>query len=62
VWTPKKAPRWSDPGCLMIVLSGMGLFYVFGLSMLSGDEFPEGSKRWLSAVLARMSWPNVDEK
>jgi predicted permease len=39
---------------LLILASGLILFFIFGMSTLSGGEFPDGGAEWWSAVLTTM--------
>jgi hypothetical protein len=41
-------------GCLLILASGLLLLFIFGMSTLSGGQFPEGTSEWWSAVLGTM--------
>jgi predicted permease len=41
-------------GCLLILASGLMLLFIFGMSTLSGGEFPDGGADWWSAVLGTM--------
>ena len=41
-------------GCLLILTSGIMLLFIFGMSTLSGGEFPDGTAEWWSAVLGTM--------
>jgi hypothetical protein len=44
-------------GGLLILVSGLMLLFIFGMSTLSGGEFPEGGAEWWSAVLGTMFGP-----
>lgn len=41
-------------GSLLILASGLMLLVIFGMSTLSGGEFPDGTADWWSAVLGTM--------
>jgi predicted permease len=49
-----KPSKSAACGCLLISASGLLLLFIFGVSTLSGGEFPDGGAEWWSAVLGTM--------